>query len=220
MNLLLVEDDRSIGSFIRRGIEQAGHLLDWTPEGRIGIEYASLFDYDAVILDLMLPDADGFDVCRKLRRQRWDLPILILSARDQVSDRVKGLSAGADDYLVKPFAFDELLARLAAIQRRKPPTAARPEPADAIVIDRASRTVTYSGRSVEVTAREFQLLEFLMKNADKVVSRASILSQVWGVDAEVSDNAVDVYIGYLRKKLDLGNRLRTVRGIGFKLASS
>lgn len=221
MNLLLVEDDRSIGMFIRRGIEGAGHLLDWTLEGRVALEYASVFGYDAVILELMLPDMDGLELCTKLRQSFWNLPILILSSRDQVADRLKGFSAGADDFMSKPFSFDELLARLSAIQRRKAPV---PEEATlsagAIVLDRESRTVRHESRVVEMTSREFQLLEFLLKNKNKVVSRTAILGQVWGVDSEVCDNSVDVYVGYLRKKLDLTERLTTVRGIGFKLVLS
>ncbi len=218
MNLLLVEDDRSIGSFLRRGVENAGHILDWTLEGREAIRYADNFAYDAVILDLMLPDIDGLEVCAKLRNLRWNLPILILSARDQVQDRVKGLGAGADDFLVKPFSFDELLARLAAIQRRTAPLADQESIGEGIMrLDRMARVVTHAGKHVELTAREFQLLEYLLRNKNKVVSRVAILSQVWEVDADVCDNSVDVYVGYLRRKLGLGRRLTTVRGIGFKL---
>ena len=219
MNLLLVEDDRSIAAFLRRGIETAGHLLDWTVEGSVAVEYTSVFDYDAVILDLMLPDIDGIEVCTKLRKMHWNLPILILSARDQVPDRIKGFAAGADDFLIKPFSFDELLARLNAIQRRSAPRQEEPTLSiGSIVLDRQSRTVSHADRVVEVTSREFQLLEYLLRNKNKVVSRAAILNQVWGVDAEVCENSVDVYVGYLRKKLNLSGRLTTVRGIGFKLA--
>lgn len=219
MNLLLVEDDRAIGSFLRRGIEGIGYCLDWTLEGRVAIEYASVFSYDAVILDLMLPDMDGLEVCGELRKMRWNLPILILSARDQVSDRVKGLSSGADDFLVKPFAFDELLARLTAIQRRNAPVQEdKTLTGGSIVLDRESRTVVQGERVVDMTSREYQLLEYLMKNKNKTVSRAAIINQVWGVNADVCDNSVDVYVGYLRRKLALGQQLATVRGIGFRLA--
>ncbi len=220
MNLLLVEDDRSIAGFLRRGIENAGHLLDWTIEGQEAIRIAGDFAYDAVILDLMLPDIDGLEVCTRLRHRHWNLPILILSARDQVPDRIAGLSAGADDFLVKPFSFDELLARLAAIQRRSAQgTVPGPVEGDVMRLDRAARVVSQNGRNVELTAREFQLLEVLLRNKNKVVPRVSILNQVWGVDADICDNSVDVYVGYLRKKLDLGGRLTTVRGVGFKLVA-
>jgi DNA-binding response OmpR family regulator len=213
MKLLLVEDDKGIASFLCRGLEAAGHVVQWTMEGRAAIDLADDAAYDAVILDLMLPDLDGAEVCRRLRKAHWALPILILSARDQVGDRVGGLTAGADDFLVKPFACEELLARLAAIRRRS-----QPAPAELLTIDRNSRIVRRGDRVVEVTAREFELLDYLLQNRDRVVSRAAILRQVWGVDAEVSDNTVDVYVGYLRRKLDLGEALTTVRGIGFRLS--
>jgi DNA-binding response OmpR family regulator len=219
VKLLLVEDDRSIGAFLRRGLEAEGHALDWAQNGRSAIETASLVDYDSVILDLTLPDIDGIDVCGRLRQAKRSLPILILSARDQVADRIKGLNAGADDFLVKPFAFEELLARLAAIRRRSAPTHEGAKLiVGAIVVDRESRMAQRDGRTVELTQREFQLLDYLVRNRDRVVSRASILSQVWGADSDVSDNTVDVYIGYLRKKLDLDAQLATVRGVGFKLS--
>jgi DNA-binding response OmpR family regulator len=216
VKLLLVEDDKGIAAFLRRGLAAAGHVVAWATEGTEAIGLAAA-ECDAVILDLMLPDLDGLDVCRQLRAARWDLPILILSARDQVGDRVAGLNAGADDFLVKPFAFAELLARLAAIRRRNaPPPAA--VAVGTLILDRDSRTVRRADRVIEVTQREFQLLEYLVKNRDRVVTRAAILSQVWGADADVSDNSVDVYIGYLRRKLDLGEQLATVRGVGFRLS--
>jgi len=218
MNFLLVEDDRSIARFLRRGMEAEGHHVEWTDQGVSAVDYATCVDYDAIILDLTLPDVDGLEVCRALRRQKWRLPILILSARDQVGDRVKGLNAGADDFLVKPFAFEELLARLSAIQRRVGSSQESTLGAGSIVLDRESRTVRIAGRNIELTARELQLLECLLKSHDKVVSRATILNQVWGVATDVSDNAVDVYVGYLRRKLNLGDQLVTVRGVGFKLS--
>jgi DNA-binding response OmpR family regulator len=218
MNFLLVEDDRSIARFLRRGMEAEGHRMEWTGQGGTAIDYASHFDYDAIILDLTLPDVDGIEVCRRLRQEKWSLPILILSARDQVSERIKGLNAGADDFLVKPFVFEELLARLSAIQRRVASPEARGMAVGSIVLERESRTVRTADRNVELTAREFQLLECLAKSHNKVVSRATILNQVWGVAADVSDNAVDVYMSYLRRKLDLGEQLVTVRGVGFKLS--
>jgi DNA-binding response OmpR family regulator len=220
MNVLLVEDDRSIARFLRRGMEAEGHRVEWTDQGNTAIEYASYFDYDAIILDLMLPDVDGIEVCRRLRREKWRLPILILSARDQVDDRIVGLNAGADDFLVKPFVFGELLARLSAIQRRAESPEASNLEVGSVALDRKSRAVRVAGRNIDLTSREFQLLECLLKSHDKVVSRTTILAQVWGVAADVSDNAVDVYVGYLRRKLNLGDQLVTVRGVGFKLSLS
>ncbi len=219
MRLLLVEDDRSIGAFLRRGLEAEGHSLDWAQNGRSAIETASRVDYDAVILDLMLPDTDGIDVCERLRQTKRSLPILILSARDQVADRIKGLNAGADDFLVKPFVFEELLARLAAIRRRSAPSQNGASfVVGSIVVDRDSRMARRGEGTIELTQREFQLLDYLAKNHDRVVSRAAILSQVWGADSDISDNTVDVYIGYLRKKLALDSQLATIRGVGFKLS--
>jgi two-component system, OmpR family, response regulator len=219
MKLLLVEDDRSIGRFLRRGLEAEGHAMDWAQDGQGAIESAAVIEYDAVILDLMLPDIEGIQVCRRLRQARPSLPILILSARDHVVDRIRGLNAGADDFLVKPFVFEELLARLAAIRRRSAP---RNEGASfvvgPIVVDRETRIARRPGRIVELTPREFQLLDYLAKNHDRVVSRAAILSQVWGADSDVSDNTVDVYVGYLRKKLELETHLTTVRSVGFRLS--
>ncbi|WP_395664922.1 response regulator transcription factor [Methylocella sp.] len=220
MRYLLVEDDRSIGLLLRRGLEAEGHVVDWTQTGAEATARILLQAYDAVVLDLRLPDVDGMELCARLRAEGAQTPILILSARDQAEDRIKGLNSGADDYLVKPFVFEELLARLAAIHRR---SAARrdevPAPAGELLLDPGSRTVRHEGRIAELTLREFQLLEFLLKNRNKVVSRSAILHQVWGANADVSDNSIDVYVGYLRKKLNISGRLVTVRGVGFRLSS-
>ncbi len=218
MRLLLVEDDNGIGQVLVRGLTAAGHTVEWLFHGRDTAPCLARTPYDALILDLMLPDMDGMEVCGQVRQMECQVPIMILSARDQLDQRVKGLDAGADDYLTKPFAFEELLARLRALQRRAR-TDSRPARlvAGDLSLDPASHTVWRGGRTIELTPREFYLLEYLLENAGKVLSRASILAKVWGIHAEVNDNTVDVYVSYLRKKLDLSDRLVTVRGIGFKL---
>lgn len=224
MNLLLVEDDIGIGGFLSRGLRAAGYAVDWTEFGREGLDKAEAHSYGVIILDLMLPDIDGIEVCRALRRRNDAPPILILSARDSVEQRVHGLDAGGDDYLVKPFAFDELLARLRSLQRRKPAFQgvfeARLAVAD-LLLDREAHRVSVAGEVVELSVREFRLLEFFMKNANKALTRPSILANVWGIEADVTDNTVDVYVGYLRRKIEKFRnvpRIETIRGIGFKLA--
>lgn len=220
MRYLVVEDDQAIGRLLRRGLEAAGHEADWSQTGAEAFASVVSHCYDAVVLDLRLPDGDGMELCERLRRETPYLPILILSARDRAEDRIKGLNCGADDYLVKPFVFEELLARLAAIQRRSVlGREAVPIRNGALHVDAQTRTVTYDGKTSELTVREFQLLEYLLKNRNKVVSRSAILNQVWGADADVSDNSIDVYVGYLRKKLDISARLVTVRGVGFRLSA-
>ncbi|MGO9391642.1 response regulator transcription factor [Rhodoblastus sp.] len=218
MKLLLVEDDNGIGQFIVRGLKGAGHVVDWVVHGRSAASRASQTNYDAVILDLMLPDMAGIDVCAELRRQERPTPILILSACDQIDQKVSGLDAGADDYITKPFEFNELLARLRALQRRTQSESRKNNlNAGILVLDRDAHNVWLGKQSIDLTPREFRLLEHLLENKNRAVTRNSILAKVWGVDADVNDNTVDVYIGYLRKKLNLAEQLVTVRGVGFKL---
>jgi two-component system, OmpR family, response regulator len=220
MRLLLVEDDAKLVRALERGLEREGYAVDVATTGDDALSQATDHDYDAVVLDVMLPGPDGFAVCRTLReRKRW-VPVLMLTARDQVADRIRGLDAGADDYLVKPFDFGELLARLRALTRRGPAEqrAAIIEVRD-LLLDPATHLVTRAGREVELTAREFALLEFLARRAGQVVSRAELLEHVWD-ERDGSTNVVDVYIGYLRRKLERPFRrrlIRTVRGVGFQL---
>jgi two-component system OmpR family response regulator len=220
MRVLLVEDDAKLVRALERGLQREGYAVDVATNGDDALSQATDNDYDAVVLDIMLPGPDGFAVCRTLRqRERW-APVLMLTARDQVSDRIRGLDAGADDYLVKPFDFGELLARLRALTRRGPS-----EQRQAILevrdlrLDPATHLVTRAGREVELTAREFALLEFLARRAGQVVSRTELLEHVWD-ERDGSTNVVDVYVGYLRKKLERPFRrrlIRTVRGVGFQL---
>jgi two-component system, OmpR family, response regulator len=218
--LLLVEDDRKLVRALVRGLEREGYAVDAAHTGEEALSQASAHDYDAVVLDVMLPGVDGFSVCEELRRRpRW-VPVLMLTARADVADRIRGLDAGADDYLVKPFDFGELLARLRALVRRGPSEPyAEPQAGD-LAFDPATRTVSRAGRDVELTGREFEVLELLARHAGQVVSRQQLLDEIWADDYDGSANVVDVYVGYLRKKLEdpAGPRLiRTVRGLGFVL---
>jgi two-component system OmpR family response regulator len=220
VRVLVVEDEVKMARAIRRGLEQEGYAVDGAATGDDGLHLATEVDYDAIVLDLLLPVLDGFEVCRRLRAAgRW-APVLMLTARDGVADRVEGLDAGADDYLVKPFSFGELLARLRALVRR----GSGERPAVLVVgdlrLDPAAHTVERAGRRVSLSAREFAVLEFLMRHPGEVVSRARILEHVWDFNYDGLSNVVDVYVGYLRRKLEqpFGRPLiRTVRGVGYGL---
>jgi two-component system OmpR family response regulator len=220
MRLLIAEDDVKLARSVARGLRGEGYAVDVVGTGEEALVNARVYDYDAIILDVMLPGPDGLVVCRELRaRDRW-APILVLTARDGVADRIRGLDSGADDYLVKPFDFGELLARLRALLRR-----GRPErPALLVVgdleVDPAAHSVARAGRRVPLSAREFALLEYLARHAGTVVSRAELLDHVWDCNYTGSGNVVDVYVGYLRRKLEqpFGRPLiRTERGVGYVL---
>jgi two-component system, OmpR family, response regulator len=227
MRLLVVEDDAKLVRALQRGLEQEGYAVDVAQGGGEALAHADASEYDAIVLDLMLPGDDGVAVCEALReRERW-VPVLMLTARTGVQDRIRGLDAGADDYLTKPFDFGELLARLRALIRRGPAEAAQAEipaaeaPAAEIHIgdlrmDPETRIVSRDGTEVELTAREFAVLEYLARQPGRVVSRTELLDHVWDENYDGSPNIIDVYVGYLRKKL--GRKLiRTVRGTGFML---
>ncbi|HYM59070.1 MAG TPA: response regulator transcription factor [Solirubrobacteraceae bacterium] len=222
MRLLLVEDDIKLARALQSGLQREGYEIDTASTGDEALSRAVARDYDAVVLDVMLPGLDGFEVCQALRRSERSVPVLMLTARAAVSDRIRGLDAGADDYLVKPFDFGELLARLRALLRRGP--AERPPVLELgdLRVDPATRVATRSGRQVELTAREFDVLELLARHPGQVVSRTQLLEEVWDENFDGSPNVVDVYVGYLRRKLERpsGPRLiRTVRGVGFLLES-
>jgi two-component system, OmpR family, response regulator len=220
MRLLIAEDDTKLANALARGLRADGYAVDVVGTGDEALFNARVYAYDAVILDVMLPGMGGVEVCQALRDEgRW-WPVLMLTARDGVSDRIRGLDSGADDYLVKPFDYDELLARLRAVIRRggqERPAAIR---VGDLVIDPAAHTVTRRDTPVDLTAKEFALLEYLGRNADRVVSRTELLDHVWDANYEGSGNVVDVYMGYLRRKLEdpFGAPLiRTLRGAGFTL---
>ncbi len=217
--ILLVEDDRRIASFIARGLAAEGYKISVANDGIQGWEMASSGDYQLLILDRMVPKLDGLELCRRLRGEGGLVPILMLTAKDSLQDKIAGLKGGADDYLTKPFAFDELLARLEALLRRSVPI-----PAGAMLrvadlhIDLARKTVVRGDRQISLTAREFSLLTYLVENAGAVVSRARLLSSVWGLSFDPGTKLLDVYISYLRAKIDAGEErplIRTVRGFGY-----
>jgi two-component system OmpR family response regulator len=218
--LLLAEDDVKLARALRVGLEGEGYEIDVEHSGDGAMARTSERDYDAVVLDVMLPGVDGFTVCETLRRRdRW-IPVLMLTALGDIEDRVRGLDTGADDYLVKPFAFDELLARLRALTRRGPSERPVVIEVGGLRADPLSRVVTWSDRSTELTQREFDLLEFLLRRPRQLVSRAQMLGAIWGPDYAGSRNVVDVYVGYVRRKLESGAEprlIRTVRGEGFIL---
>jgi len=223
MRILVVDDDRAVRESLRRSLTFNGYTVDLAVDGLNALEKVAESRPDAVVLDVMMPRLDGLEVCRRLRSAGDDLPILVLTARDSVSERVAGLDAGADDYLPKPFALEELLARLRALLRR-----AVPDPdADSevlsfedLTLDPVTREVTRKGRSISLTRTEFSLLEMLMSNPRRVLSRSRILEEVWGYDFPTSGNALEVYVGYLRRKTEAEGEPRlihTVRGVGYVL---
>ncbi|MEA2674012.1 MAG: hypothetical protein QOI92_1204 [Chloroflexota bacterium] len=223
MHLLLVEDDPRLQRVLRRLLEDDRHVVEVAPDGRTALELVEATEgIETVILDLGLPDISGLEVARRLRRDGRDLTILMLTARDTVNDRVTGLDAGADDYLVKPFAYEELSARLRALARRLEPGARRPEPvlaAGPIALDERSRRVTVAGRAVELSPREFSLLECFLRHPGQSLTRDQLLDQAWPFSVAVTPNAVDAYVHYLRTKLgEAGRWIETVRGVGYRLA--
>ena len=219
LRLLVVEDDRKLVTALQRGLQLEGYDVDVAYSGEDALAKASIDGYDAVVLDVMLPGVDGFEVCEALRRdQRW-LPVLMLTARADVADRIRGLDAGADDYLVKPFDFGELLARLRALTRRGVAEPSAGVEAGDLSLDPGTRTASLRGRAIELTAREFEVLELLARHAGEVVTRRQLLEEIWHDGYDGSPNVVDVYVGYLRRKLDDPSLIRTVRGVGFVLES-
>jgi two-component system response regulator MprA len=223
MRILVVDDDRAVRESLRRSLSFNGYTVDLATDGMDALGKISEARPDAVVLDVMMPRLDGLEVCRRLRSQGDDLPILVLTARDSVSERVSGLDAGADDYLPKPFALEELLARLRALLRRRAPEASADSEAmvfDGLRLDLATREVSRDGRTISLTRTEFALLEMLMANPRRVLTRARILEEVWGYDFPTSGNALEVYVGYLRRKTEAEGEPRlihTVRGVGYVL---
>ncbi|NKL08990.1 response regulator transcription factor [Rhizobium leguminosarum] len=223
MRVLIVEDDRRISSFLRRGLEAEGYHVQLAEDGRDGLERIRHETVDLVILDRMIPYVDGIEVCRIIRQERRSVLVLMLTAKESIRDRVDGLQSGADDYLVKPFAFDELIARIEALRRRRP-TLERTDvlQVGSLTLDPATRRVRKSDREIGFTVREFELLRYLMLNVNKVVSRQRLLNNVWNYDFDPGTKIVEVYIRYLRRKLgqDGDPAIRTVRGVGYTLVES
>jgi heavy metal response regulator len=219
MRILVVEDEKKIAGFIKRGLKEEGYAVDVAADGDEGYELASVNDYDLIILDIMLPKCDGVTLCKKLRADKLEPPIIMLTAKTSVQDKVTGLDAGANDYLTKPFAFEELLARMRVLLRRAVQPATRLQVAD-LALDLLSHKVTRGDRDIILSSREFALLEYLMRNADTVVTRTMISEHVWDIDFDTNTNVIDVYINYLRNKIDADfdqKLIQTIRGRGYML---
>jgi heavy metal response regulator len=219
MRILVVEDEKRIADFLCRGLQGAGYAVDPASTGGVALEHIHSTDYDLVILDLMLPDMDGLQVLEKIRNRKAGPPVLILSARGALDDRVKGLEAGADDYLTKPFAFVEFLARVRALLRRGQPTPEKLQVAD-LALDAIRRKVVRSGETIELAPKEFGILEYMMRNRGRPLSRTMIVEHVWDMDYDGLTNIVDVYIRHLRSKIDdrfQQKLIQTVRGIGYMI---
>lgn len=216
MRLLVAEDDVRLARIVKRGLEGEGHVVDVVHDGDAAVAAGLDDGFDVLILDVMMPGLDGFEVIRRLRDRHVDTPALMLTARGELEDRVRGLDSGADDYLVKPFAFEELSARLRALGRRTSVQGPRLS-AGAVEVDLVRHEVRVRGRAVELSPTEFRLLEALLRHPGRVLSRQSLLARVWGYEDEPESNAVDLYVHYLRRKLGDAIEIRTVRGVGYRL---
>ncbi len=223
MRVLVVEDERKISAYLKRGLEEQGYAVDAVFTGAEALDWAQAAEYDIILLDILLPEMDGLSACRELRRRGVRSPILMLTARDAVDDRVAGLDAGADDYLVKPFAMRELLARLRALTRRSPETARTSvwQVAD-LTLNTMTRRVRRGKKPVELTAKEYAVLECLMREPDRVLTRTMIAEHVWNYDVVNQSNVVDVYVRNLRRKIDDPSDVKlihTIRGAGYRLSA-
>ena len=222
MKLLVIEDDRAAAAYVAKGLSESGYVVDLAPDGRTGLFMASSGNYDALIIDRMLPGMDGLALVTALRAAEIRTPVLILSALGAVDDRVKGLRAGGDDYLAKPFAFAELLARVEALLRRGSSASTQPTKLKVgdLEMDLLTRNVTRGGQDIELLPREFHLLEFLMRHAGQVVTRTMLLENVWDYHFDPQTNVIDVHVSRLRQKIDKGfakPMLHTIRGAGYSL---
>ncbi len=220
MRILLIEDEEKVASFIKKGLEQSAYTVDWVPTGEEGLEHAKNTDYHAILVDIMLPGIDGLQVVREIREAGSSVPILALTARDTLDDRVSGLDSGCDDYLPKPFAFDELLARMRALLRRASSRQVPRMEYGGIVVDPVTRRVTRDDIAIDLTNKEYALLEMLIRRPGQVLTRTALMESVWGYDFDTSSNVLDVYMNFLRKKIDQKfekKLLHTMRGVGYVL---
>lgn len=225
MHLLLVEDEARLASAVRRVLEEEGHVVDWVDDGADAFAQAQTEEYDLILLDVMLPTMNGFEVAKRLRTKGNQAPILMLTAKDAVTDRVQGLDSGADDYLVKPFALAELLARVRALTRRAKmaPNGDSLLKVSDLELDLKTREAVRGGKRIELTAKEFALLEVMMRHPGQVMTRSQLLDRIWSYDVLTESNIVDIYIHYLRNKIDRDfdeKLIRTVRGVGYALRAN
>lgn len=223
MRVLVVEDEKRIADFIRKGLTEQGYAVDVAEDGDEALRFADAFDFDLIVLDVMIPKRDGVDVCKTLRRHGSAVPVLMLTARDTVDDRVAGLDSGADDYLVKPFAFAELLARLRALSRREAAVVGTTLQVGDLELNTATRAATRAGVEIELTNKEYALLEYLMRHPNQVLTRTMIAEHVWNYDFDSATNVIDVHIRYLRRKIDdpfETKVIHTSRGAGYRVAAS
>lgn len=222
MRILVVEDEHKIANSIKKGLEQETYAVDVVYDGNQGYDLAASEDYDLIILDILLPGLSGLQICKNLRKQNIHTPILILTARGQVSDKVEGLNAGADDYLAKPFAFEELLARIKALTRRPKDSLGSVLSCEDLSLNTLTYEVKRDGKLINISSKEFALLEYLLRHKNQIFTKEQIISHVWDYDADVLPNTVEVYIGYLRNKIDkpFANKkplIQTVRGFGYRI---
>jgi DNA-binding response OmpR family regulator len=220
MRILVVEDEHKLAGVLKRGLEEHGYAVDLAYDGDEGLQFAQLEPYDLIVLDVMLPRLDGYTVCRRLRAERRNVPVLMLTARDTIDDRVAGLDNGADDYLIKPFAFRELLARVRALLRRDGLSKDPVLRVGDLEVDTVSHEVRRAGKPVRLTSKEYAVLEYFLRNPNRVLTRTQIAEHVWDYDFVTMSNVVDVYVGYLRRKLDDEHEprlLHTIRGTGYQL---
>jgi DNA-binding response OmpR family regulator len=218
MRILIIEDEQKMAALLKKGLEEENHSVVLAHNGLEGFELSRAYPFDVIILDVMLPGMTGFDVARQLRHSGSQVPILMLTARDAVADIVKGLNVGADDYLTKPFAFEELLARLQAVSRRGPVERLPQLKIADLVLDPATHTVARSGKPIHLTKTEYSLLEYMMRHAGRVLERNTIMESVWGFEGEIENNTLDAFLRLLRKKIDSGHRtklIHTIRGVGY-----
>lgn len=220
MRILIVEDDRKVGAFLEKGLKEENYAVDLCRNGDEALFEAQVNSYDVIILDIMLPGEDGFTICRKLREKSILTPIIMLTAKDTLEDKITGLTEGADDYLTKPFSFEELLARIRALFRRSQDYKTGKLTVRDLVLDPIKRTVTRAGKTILLSGKEYALLEYLMRNKDRILSQSMIIEHVWDRNYDGASNVVNVYINHLRDKIDKDNEvklIKTIRGHGYKI---
>jgi len=218
MRVLVVEDEIKMAALLKQGLEEQNHSVEVTHDGRTALELASDYEFDVIVLDVMLPGLDGFEVARRLRKSQRQTPILMLTARDAIPDVAHGLDVGVDDYLTKPFAFPELLARIRALARRSPAMLPPQLSVDDLILDPRNRRVARGEQEIHLTATEYRLLEFMMRRPGRVLARASIIEAVWGFNENIEDNTLEAFVSSLRNKIDRGfdqKLIHTIRGVGY-----